>query len=204
MALVPRLADPARRAASARRCERDGGRGDRARARATRAAPWSASTRARRCSRRDASASRTKGLSDRIELREARAESLPFADGEFDALTFTYLLRYVDDVPATLRELARVVRPGGDCGHARVRAPARRLAPALGALRASRAARRRGRSSRPAGAASGASSARASAASGATGRSRASSRRGTTRASPRSRLGRLSLGGGIVVWGRRA
>ncbi|HET8752703.1 MAG TPA: class I SAM-dependent methyltransferase [Gaiellaceae bacterium] len=53
------------------------------------------------------------GLGERIELREARAESLPFADGEFDALTFTYLLRYVDDVPATLRELVRVVRPGG-------------------------------------------------------------------------------------------
>jgi len=53
------------------------------------------------------------GLSEQIELREARAEDLPFADGEFDALTFTYLLRYVDDAPATLRELARVVRPGG-------------------------------------------------------------------------------------------
>jgi demethylmenaquinone methyltransferase/2-methoxy-6-polyprenyl-1,4-benzoquinol methylase len=53
------------------------------------------------------------GLSERVELREGRAEALPFADGEFDALTFTYLLRYVDDVPATLRELARVVRPGG-------------------------------------------------------------------------------------------
>jgi len=53
------------------------------------------------------------GLSEQIELREARAEDLPFADGEFDALTFTYLLRYVDDVPATLGELARVVRPGG-------------------------------------------------------------------------------------------
>jgi demethylmenaquinone methyltransferase / 2-methoxy-6-polyprenyl-1,4-benzoquinol methylase len=53
------------------------------------------------------------GLSDRIELREGRAEALPFADAEFDALTFTYLLRYVDDVPATLRELVRVVRPGG-------------------------------------------------------------------------------------------
>ena len=53
------------------------------------------------------------GLSEQIDLREARAEELPFADGEFDALTFTYLLRYVDDVPATLRELARVVRPGG-------------------------------------------------------------------------------------------
>jgi demethylmenaquinone methyltransferase / 2-methoxy-6-polyprenyl-1,4-benzoquinol methylase len=53
------------------------------------------------------------GLGERIELRESRAESLPFADGEFDALTFTYLLRYVDDVPATLHELARVVEPGG-------------------------------------------------------------------------------------------
>jgi demethylmenaquinone methyltransferase/2-methoxy-6-polyprenyl-1,4-benzoquinol methylase len=54
-----------------------------------------------------------RGLSDRVELREGRAETLPFGDAEFDALTFTYLLRYVDDVPATLRELARVVRPGG-------------------------------------------------------------------------------------------
>ena len=53
------------------------------------------------------------GLSERIELRDGRAEALPFADGEFDGLTFTYLLRYVDDVPATLRELVRVVRPGG-------------------------------------------------------------------------------------------
>jgi demethylmenaquinone methyltransferase / 2-methoxy-6-polyprenyl-1,4-benzoquinol methylase len=42
-----------------------------------------------------------------------RAEALPFADASFDALTVTYLLRYVDDVGATLRELARVVRPGG-------------------------------------------------------------------------------------------
>jgi demethylmenaquinone methyltransferase / 2-methoxy-6-polyprenyl-1,4-benzoquinol methylase len=52
-------------------------------------------------------------MTDRIELREGRAEDLPFADEEFDAVTFTYLLRYVDDVPATLRELVRVVRPGG-------------------------------------------------------------------------------------------
>jgi demethylmenaquinone methyltransferase / 2-methoxy-6-polyprenyl-1,4-benzoquinol methylase len=52
-------------------------------------------------------------LDGRIELRDARAEALPFGDGEFDALTVTYLLRYVDDVPATLAELVRVVRPGG-------------------------------------------------------------------------------------------
>jgi len=48
-----------------------------------------------------------------VELVEASAERLPFADESFDALTFTYLLRYVDDPAATLRELTRVVRPGG-------------------------------------------------------------------------------------------
>jgi demethylmenaquinone methyltransferase/2-methoxy-6-polyprenyl-1,4-benzoquinol methylase len=53
------------------------------------------------------------GVADRVELREGSAESLPFSDGEFDAVTFTYLLRYVEDPLATLRELARVVRPGG-------------------------------------------------------------------------------------------
>jgi demethylmenaquinone methyltransferase/2-methoxy-6-polyprenyl-1,4-benzoquinol methylase len=50
---------------------------------------------------------------ERVELVEGEAEALPFADAEFDHLTFTYLLRYVDDPAATLRELARVVRPGG-------------------------------------------------------------------------------------------
>jgi demethylmenaquinone methyltransferase/2-methoxy-6-polyprenyl-1,4-benzoquinol methylase len=51
-------------------------------------------------------------LAGRVELVEGRAEELPFDDRSFDALTFTYLLRYVDDPAATLRELARVVRPG--------------------------------------------------------------------------------------------
>jgi demethylmenaquinone methyltransferase/2-methoxy-6-polyprenyl-1,4-benzoquinol methylase len=52
-------------------------------------------------------------LGTRAELHEGRAESLPFPDAAFDALTFTYLLRYVDDPAAAMRELARVVRPGG-------------------------------------------------------------------------------------------
>ena len=52
-------------------------------------------------------------LGDRVELVEGEAERLPFAEAEFDHLTFTYLLRYVDDPGATLRELARVVKPGG-------------------------------------------------------------------------------------------
>jgi demethylmenaquinone methyltransferase/2-methoxy-6-polyprenyl-1,4-benzoquinol methylase len=49
----------------------------------------------------------------RVELVEASADALPFPDASFDHLTFTYLLRYVDDPAATLEELARVVRPGG-------------------------------------------------------------------------------------------
>jgi demethylmenaquinone methyltransferase/2-methoxy-6-polyprenyl-1,4-benzoquinol methylase len=52
-------------------------------------------------------------LARAITLVEGEAERLPFGDGEFDHLTFTYLLRYVDDPAATLRELARVVAPGG-------------------------------------------------------------------------------------------
>lgn len=49
----------------------------------------------------------------RIDLVEASAEQLPFPDASFDHLTVTYLLRYVDDPGATLRELARTVRGGG-------------------------------------------------------------------------------------------
>ncbi len=49
----------------------------------------------------------------RVELVEASATDIPFPDASFDHLTFTYLLRYVDDPGATLTELARVVRPGG-------------------------------------------------------------------------------------------
>jgi demethylmenaquinone methyltransferase/2-methoxy-6-polyprenyl-1,4-benzoquinol methylase len=52
-------------------------------------------------------------LEGRAALVEASAEKLPFHDGSFDHLTFTYLLRYVDDPAATLVELARAVRSGG-------------------------------------------------------------------------------------------
>jgi demethylmenaquinone methyltransferase/2-methoxy-6-polyprenyl-1,4-benzoquinol methylase len=49
----------------------------------------------------------------RVSFVRGDAECLPFGDGEFDALSFTYLLRYVDDPQATMRELARVLLPGG-------------------------------------------------------------------------------------------
>lgn len=53
------------------------------------------------------------GLSRRIPVGITRGEQLPFPDATFDALTFTYLLRYVADPQAALCELARVVKPGG-------------------------------------------------------------------------------------------
>jgi demethylmenaquinone methyltransferase/2-methoxy-6-polyprenyl-1,4-benzoquinol methylase len=48
----------------------------------------------------------------RVRLVEASAQELPFGDESFDGLTGAYLLRYLDDLPAGLRELARVLRPG--------------------------------------------------------------------------------------------
>ena len=143
------------------------------------------------------------GLGERIELREGRAESLPFRDGEFDALTFTYLLRYVDDPAATMRELARVVRRGGTVAMLEFGLPrgvwrplwelyVRVALPAAGAV--------------------------ISPGWGGVGRFLGPSIRDFWHAWPELRLldawreaglaeveaRRLSLGGGIVVWGRRA
>ncbi len=70
-------------------------------------------------------------LADRIELVRGEAESLPFADGEFDHLTFTYLLRYVEDPGAILHELARVVKPGGRIASLEFMLPSDALARAL-------------------------------------------------------------------------
>jgi demethylmenaquinone methyltransferase / 2-methoxy-6-polyprenyl-1,4-benzoquinol methylase len=70
-------------------------------------------------------------LAERISLVSGQAERLPFADEEFDALTFTYLLRYVDDREATMRELARVVKPGARVGMVEFGVPGNALARAL-------------------------------------------------------------------------
>lgn len=56
---------------------------------------------------------RVAGLDDKIHLQVGRAEELPFPNDSFDAVSFTYLLRYVRDPAATMAELARVLRPGG-------------------------------------------------------------------------------------------
>lgn len=70
-------------------------------------------------------------LAARIEPVRGEAERLPFGDATFDALTFTYLLRYVDDPAATLGELARVVKPGGMVAMVEFGVPARRVLRAL-------------------------------------------------------------------------
>ncbi|HEX2375989.1 MAG TPA: class I SAM-dependent methyltransferase [Gaiellales bacterium] len=53
------------------------------------------------------------GLRGRIELVEGQAERPPVEPGSVDALTHTYLLRYVDDPAATIAALAAAIRPGG-------------------------------------------------------------------------------------------
>ena len=153
-----------RRRSRARRCDRHGhGRGC---ARAPlrlprrRARPERADAR-RRCARGLRAIPRWR----RGSIWPREAEALPFATASFDALTFTYLLRYVDDPGATLRELARVVKPGGTsrwsssaCRRSRV------LRRCGGSTRAS-ACRARPRCCRATGTRSAASSARASRAS---------------------------------------
>jgi demethylmenaquinone methyltransferase/2-methoxy-6-polyprenyl-1,4-benzoquinol methylase len=59
------------------------------------------------------SAVEKRSLDGRVQLIQGRAEHLPFPDEAFDAVVFTYLLRYVQDPDATIRELSRVLKPGG-------------------------------------------------------------------------------------------
>jgi demethylmenaquinone methyltransferase/2-methoxy-6-polyprenyl-1,4-benzoquinol methylase len=68
-----------------------------------------------------------RGMVERVQLVAGRAEQMPFAGSTFDALTFTYLLRYVDDPQATLIELARVVKPGGAVASLEFLLPERRF-----------------------------------------------------------------------------
>jgi demethylmenaquinone methyltransferase / 2-methoxy-6-polyprenyl-1,4-benzoquinol methylase len=139
----------------------------------------------------------------RVELVQAPAESLPFGDATFDHLTFTYLLRYVDDPAAVVRELARVVRPGGTVAMLEFAVP-RRLARPLWELYVRIGLPLAGRV--------------ISAGWHEAGRFLGPSIRGFWRAYPEQRLlglwrdagiadvraRRLSLGGGIVVWGTKA
>ena len=144
------------------------------------------------------------GLPKRIELVEGRADALPFEDASFDALTFTYLLRYVDDPAATLRELARVVRTGGTIASLEFGVPPRLLPRAAWELYVRVGLPLAGRVVSPGW--------------HDVGRFLGPSIRGFYERLPLDELlavwnaagiekvrhRRLSLGGGIVVWGRRA
>ncbi len=66
------------------------------------------------------------GATHRIRLVVGQGERLPFPDASFDALTVTYLFRYVEDPAATMRELARVVKPGGSIASLEFAVPSKR------------------------------------------------------------------------------
>ena len=139
-----------------------------------------------------------------IELVEGDADHLPFPDSSFDGLTFTYLLRYVDDPAATLRELALVVRPGGTIAALEFSVPSAPLWRALWELWVRVGLPAAGRVISPGWAS--------------VGDFLGPSIEGLWRRLPLARLldlwreagiddvhaRRMSLGGGVVIWGRRA
>jgi demethylmenaquinone methyltransferase / 2-methoxy-6-polyprenyl-1,4-benzoquinol methylase len=77
--------------------------------------------------RRGVAETKATGLGESVRFVLGRAEALPFPSGRFDAVTFTYLLRYVDDLAATLAELVRVLKPGGMLANLEFHVPSRPL-----------------------------------------------------------------------------
>ena len=57
-----------------------------------------------------------KGSGSNLRWVEADALCLPFADQHFDLVTAAFGFRNLADYDAGLREIARVLRPGGECG----------------------------------------------------------------------------------------
>ncbi len=55
----------------------------------------------------------SEGLTERITLMEGDALSLPFPDGTFDGVTAGFSLRNMADLDGALREMYRVLKPGG-------------------------------------------------------------------------------------------
>lgn len=53
------------------------------------------------------------GLDDRVSFQEANAEALPFPDATFDAVTIAFGIRNVPRIPVALKEMRRVLKPGG-------------------------------------------------------------------------------------------
>jgi len=60
-----------------------------------------------------AEAGRVESSFPQIELRKATVEVLPFADATFDVALSNGVLNLIPDKPAALREVFRVLKPGG-------------------------------------------------------------------------------------------
>lgn len=58
----------------------------------------------------------TKGQGTGLHWIEADALRLPFADEQFDLLTTAFGFRNLADYASGLREILRVLKPGGECG----------------------------------------------------------------------------------------
>ncbi len=58
-------------------------------------------------------ARRANRLARRVVLDMGDAAAMPYPDGSFDVIVGTFVLCSVEDVPATLRESRRILRPGG-------------------------------------------------------------------------------------------
>jgi SAM-dependent methyltransferase len=56
---------------------------------------------------------RARQINPGAELRTADVDSLPFPDASFDYVVCIEVLRYLPDPTACIREMARVLRPGG-------------------------------------------------------------------------------------------
>lgn len=54
-----------------------------------------------------------RGLSSKVDFQEANAEELPFEDRSFDAATIAFGIRNVPRIPKALKEIRRVLKPGG-------------------------------------------------------------------------------------------
>jgi 2-polyprenyl-3-methyl-5-hydroxy-6-metoxy-1,4-benzoquinol methylase len=61
----------------------------------------------------DAAERRAEAAGVSLEWREGRAEALPFPAASFDVVIAVTVLCWVSDAPAAVREMARVLRPGG-------------------------------------------------------------------------------------------
>ncbi len=53
------------------------------------------------------------GVKDRVDVQVADAQKLPFPDRSFDVVMSSLVLHHVQDFSKALREMARVLRPGG-------------------------------------------------------------------------------------------